>query len=86
MYSVRRSTRLRLPQCPEAKHKTAIVEIHCQHPAPVQRVIPEPLDLAALVTLADMRRRFQIAFAVVLGQQHVVAEQLVSNRRGALDG
>src|SRR5512146_2772993 len=33
-----------------------------------------------------MRGRFQIAVTVVPGQQHVVSEQFICHRRGALDG
>lgn len=38
------------------------------------------------MALAGMRGRFQVAVAVVPGQQHVFAKQLVGDRGSALDG
>ena len=41
---------------------------------------------ASLVALAGMVGRFPIALAVVPGEQHVLAEQFLGDRGGALDG
>ena len=50
------------------------------------RITSYILIIATFVTLADMRGRFQIAFAVIPGQQHIVAEQLIRNGCGTLQG
>jgi hypothetical protein len=63
-----------------------LVDIHRQRAAAVQRVIPVALYRAAFVAFAGAARRFQVAFAVVPGEQHVVAEFLVGGGLGEHGG
>jgi hypothetical protein len=76
----------KIPRRHGAKYKPPLIKIHRRRAAAFQGVIPETFYRKPLVTLTHMRGLFDIAFTVVSGEQHIVAELFLCNCCGVFAG